>query len=55
MHSVGLTAGASTPESLVQEAIAHLQALGFDALRHLVTAEEHVTFPLPRELRGTAA
>ena len=49
---VGLTAGASTPESLVQETISRLQALGFVTVRDLQTAEENVTFPLPRELRG---
>jgi 4-hydroxy-3-methylbut-2-enyl diphosphate reductase len=49
--TVGLTAGASTPESLVQETIARLQALGFTEVRELQTAEEHVTFPLPRDLR----
>jgi len=50
----GLTAGASTPEALVQEAVARLRTLGFTAVRDLTTAEEHVTFPLPRELRGQA-
>jgi 4-hydroxy-3-methylbut-2-enyl diphosphate reductase len=49
---VGLTAGASTPESLVRETIARLRALGFGPARDLTTAEEHVTFPLPRELRA---
>ncbi len=49
--TLGLTAGASTPESLVQNAIERLQTLGFGAVRDLSTAEEHVTFPLPRELR----
>jgi 4-hydroxy-3-methylbut-2-en-1-yl diphosphate reductase len=53
--AVGLTAGASTPESLVQDAIARLKTLGFAAVRDLTTAEEHVTFPLPRELREIAA
>ena len=55
VSSVGLTAGASTPESLVQDAIAALGGFGFTAVRDLTTAEEHVTFPLPRELRGQAA
>jgi 4-hydroxy-3-methylbut-2-en-1-yl diphosphate reductase len=50
--TVGLTAGASTPESLVQETIGRLQSLGFVTVRDLHTAEENVTFPLPRELRG---
>ena len=50
--TVGLTAGASTPESLVQATITRLQASGFGAVRDLETAEENVTFPLPRELRA---
>jgi 4-hydroxy-3-methylbut-2-en-1-yl diphosphate reductase len=54
VRTVGLTAGASTPELLVQEAIARLRALGFPAVRDLTTAEESVTFPLPRELRAVA-
>jgi 4-hydroxy-3-methylbut-2-en-1-yl diphosphate reductase len=54
MATVGLTAGASTPESLVQETIGRLQSLGFVTVRDLQTAEENVTFPLPRELRGDA-
>lgn len=49
--SVGLTAGASTPETLVQRVIARLQALGCGVVENVQTAEEHVTFPLPRELR----
>jgi 4-hydroxy-3-methylbut-2-enyl diphosphate reductase len=49
--AVGLTAGASTPETLVASAIARLQELGCGEVRDLMTTEEHVTFPLPRELR----
>lgn len=52
VRAVGLTAGASTPESLVQEAIGRLQDLGFATVQDLQTAEENVTFPLPRELRN---
>jgi 4-hydroxy-3-methylbut-2-enyl diphosphate reductase len=51
VRAVGLTAGASTPEALVQEAIARLRSLGCTAVRAVTTAEEHVAFPLPRELR----
>jgi 4-hydroxy-3-methylbut-2-enyl diphosphate reductase len=51
---LGLTAGASTPESLVQEAVDWLRARGFDRQRDLTTAEEHVVFPLPRELRAAS-
>ena len=47
----GLTAGASTPETLVQEAIARLRELGCNRVEDLRTVEENVTFPLPRELR----
>ena len=50
--SVGLTAGASTPEALVQSAIERLRELGCGAVEECRTAEEHVTFPLPRELRA---
>jgi 4-hydroxy-3-methylbut-2-enyl diphosphate reductase len=54
VRNVGLTAGASTPETLVGETVSRLQALGFGAVRDLSTADEHVNFPLPRELRGQA-
>jgi len=51
VRAIGLTAGASTPESLVQETIARLRALGVARVRDVTTAQEYVTFPLPRELR----
>ncbi|MFN8644978.1 MAG: 4-hydroxy-3-methylbut-2-enyl diphosphate reductase [Candidatus Binatia bacterium] len=50
-RTVGLTAGASTPEAVVEATIAHLRGLGFSAVREVTTAVEHVAFPLPRELR----
>jgi len=49
--SVGLTAGASTPESLVQETIDRLRRLGCTHVSDLETARENVTFALPQELR----
>lgn len=52
MQTVGVTAGASTPELLVERVVQRLQALGFRSVRNLQTVEEHVTFPLPRELRA---
>jgi len=55
VRAVGLTAGASTPEALVEATIAHLHDLGFTRVRALTTAVEHVTFPLPRALRPPAA
>jgi len=53
--TVGVTAGASTPESLVQGVVTRLQELGFPTVRDLTTAEENVMFPLPKPLRENAA
>ncbi len=44
---VGLTAGASAPDVLVQAVIERLRALGATAVRKLDGVEEHVRFPLP--------
>jgi 4-hydroxy-3-methylbut-2-enyl diphosphate reductase len=52
---VGLTAGASTTELLVQDTVTALQALGFGGVRELQTSEESVSFPLPKELRLAAS
>ena len=47
---VGLTAGASAPEVLVQEVIARLRALGATSVRALPGVQETVHFPLPKGL-----
>jgi 4-hydroxy-3-methylbut-2-en-1-yl diphosphate reductase len=47
---IGVTAGASAPEVLVQEVVARLQALGAASVRQLDGITEHVVFTLPREL-----
>jgi 4-hydroxy-3-methylbut-2-enyl diphosphate reductase len=44
---VGLTAGASAPDILVQEVIARLKALGALSVRRMAGVEETVQFPLP--------
>jgi 4-hydroxy-3-methylbut-2-enyl diphosphate reductase len=49
---VGVTAGASAPEVLVQEVIARLQALGARSVRELAGIDEKITFPLPRNVSG---
>ncbi len=54
-HRIGVTAGASAPEVLVQEVILRLQALGARRVRELTGIEEHVTFPLPKGITGLAA
>ena len=48
---IGVTAGASAPEVLVQEVIDGLRALGADAPVEIAGRPENVTFSLPRELR----
>ncbi len=50
-NRVGVTAGASAPEQLVQEVIAWLRTHGGDSVRELDGEPESITFALPRELR----
>ncbi|MBA2357584.1 MAG: 4-hydroxy-3-methylbut-2-enyl diphosphate reductase [Actinobacteria bacterium] len=47
---VGLTAGASTPEELVQGTVTQLAARGYDGLEEITVAREDVHFRLPREV-----
>jgi 4-hydroxy-3-methylbut-2-enyl diphosphate reductase len=49
---VGVTAGASAPEVLVQNVVDRLAAGDRSKLEQLDGAEENVTFALPRELQG---
>ncbi|HEX6572551.1 MAG TPA: 4-hydroxy-3-methylbut-2-enyl diphosphate reductase, partial [Steroidobacteraceae bacterium] len=49
---VGLTAGASAPDVLVQQVIARLRELGALSVRHLEGVRETVRFPLPKGLKG---
>lgn len=48
---VGVTAGASAPESLVEEVISALQASGADTVVSIDGRPENITFSLPKELR----
>jgi len=48
---VGLTAGASAPEVLVQEVIARIKALGAVSVRKMDGIVETVKFPLPKGLK----
>ncbi len=52
-RAVGVTAGASAPEVLVQQVIARLQEWGGQAVEELRGREENVTFALPRLLRDS--
>ena len=47
---IGLTAGASTPEHIVQECIERLKTLGVTQVEDVVFTTEDVVFQLPRQL-----
>jgi 4-hydroxy-3-methylbut-2-enyl diphosphate reductase len=49
--AVGVTAGASAPEQLVQGVVAQLRAWGGETVGELAGREEHVVFSMPRALR----
>lgn len=49
---IGVTAGASAPEVLVDAVIAQLKVFGARSVRVLEGVEENVTFPLPKGLNG---
>ncbi len=51
---VGVTAGASAPEILVEQVIARLKEWGGQDVRELSGRAENITFALPRELRKDA-
>jgi 4-hydroxy-3-methylbut-2-enyl diphosphate reductase len=48
---VGLTAGASAPELLVQQVIERLRDLGALSVRKMPGVEETTHFPLPKGLK----
>ena len=54
VDKIGLTAGASAPEILVQGVIAQLREWGGEVAEELHGRTEHVIFALPRALRGVA-
>lgn len=49
-HSIGVTAGASAPEVLVQEVVTRLKQLGVVEVKDLSGVAETVVFPLPKNL-----
>ena len=52
---VGVSAGASAPEVLVQEVISRLMELGASGVTEIAGITERVTFPLPKNLAGDAS
>jgi 4-hydroxy-3-methylbut-2-enyl diphosphate reductase len=53
-ETVLITAGASAPEEVVQDCIAYLEKRYGAVVESRTVREEHVSFPLPRELRVLA-
>jgi len=51
-ETIGVTAGASAPEILVQEVIEYLKSLGISKVTEVTGAKEDVYFPPPKELRN---
>ncbi len=53
VKTIGITAGASAPEVLVQSVVEHLKTLGASTVNELEGCEENTVFEVPRELRIT--
>jgi 4-hydroxy-3-methylbut-2-enyl diphosphate reductase len=51
VETVLITAGASAPEEVVEECVQYLRERFGATLESRTIREEHVSFPLPRELR----
>jgi 4-hydroxy-3-methylbut-2-enyl diphosphate reductase len=51
VETIGVTSGASVPEVLVRGVLDFLAERGWDSVEEVTTAEETLTFSLPRELR----
>ncbi len=52
VEQVGVTAGASAPEILVQAVVQRLRELGGDVVEEVEGRAESIVFSMPRELRG---
>jgi 4-hydroxy-3-methylbut-2-enyl diphosphate reductase len=55
VQCVGITAGASAPEHLVQEVVAYFKARGVEQVEEIEFVEEKVTFTPPPELARAVA
>lgn len=53
VNTIGITAGASAPEVLVQSVVSRLKELGVTTVEDLEGIEENTVFEVPRELRIT--
>ncbi|MGK0442368.1 MAG: 4-hydroxy-3-methylbut-2-enyl diphosphate reductase [Pseudohongiellaceae bacterium] len=50
-NTIGITAGASAPDVLIQQVIEHLCGMGAERPHEMPGVEENITFSLPKELR----
>lgn len=50
VQTIGMTAGASTPEEVVQRCVDHLKTLGVTSVEEVVYTEEDVFFQLPKQV-----
>lgn len=55
VKTIGLTAGASTPEAIVQRCIQRLEELGVSNVQNVVYTEENVVFQLPKTIVNALA
>ncbi|WMQ74399.1 MAG: 4-hydroxy-3-methylbut-2-enyl diphosphate reductase [Sodalis sp.] len=53
MQAIGVAAGASAPDILVQQVIERLRSLGAEDAEELIGREENIVFEVPKELRST--
>jgi 4-hydroxy-3-methylbut-2-en-1-yl diphosphate reductase len=54
VQAIGLTAGASTPERIVEECIDRLKSLGVNEVEEVIFAEEDINFQIPKLLSTIA-
>lgn len=50
VHTIAMSAGASTPETIVQECVSQLKEFGVDSVEECAVFDEDVVFQLPKEV-----